>query len=424
MDRIILHSDLNGFYASVECHENPELRGFPVAVCGDAEQRHGIVLAKNELAKRFNVKTGDVIWEAKKKCPDLVIVRADHKKYIRYSKIVNQIYYGYTNKVESFGIDESWLDVSNRGLDIKDGERIANEIRQQIKDEVGITASIGVSWNKIFAKLGSDIKKSDATTVISRENYKQVIFPLPVQDLLYVGRATKAKLNEYKIYTIGQLANSNKEFLKKLMGKNGELIWTFANGLDNSSVSDFIEESATKSVGNSTTCARDLITLDDIKMIITVLAESVSARLREQNLKGQVVHLWVRDKNFKGWGKQQKIKKSTNLSQEIIDTAMQLFESFYHFSQPVRALGITLSDITSNFDIVTNKQLSIFDMLDEKPIDAKDVIKNEALDLAIKSIRGRFGQFAISRGIEHLDKGLTDFNPSETNVIFPVGYLK
>jgi len=253
MSRTILHVDLNNYYASVECLYRPEIRDKPVIVCGDIEARHGIVLAKNYPAKALGVKTGEAIWEAKQKCPGLVAVQADFSKYMRFSKLARKIYADYSDKIEAFGIDENWMDVSGTEKIFGTGPEIANTIRQRLRDELGLTGSVGVSWNKIFAKLGSDMKKPDATTIITKENFHQNVWPLPVGELLYVGRATRRKLANRAIFTIGDLANRDINDLKLLLGVWGETLWHFANGLDSAPVRQSGEESIVKSVGNSTT---------------------------------------------------------------------------------------------------------------------------------------------------------------------------
>ena len=280
-ERIILHSDLNNFYASVECLYHPEYRGKPLAVLGDPEARHGIVLAKNYEAKAFDVKTGDPMWMAQKKCPDIVFVPPHYDLYMKHSKLIREIYSEYTDKVEPYGLDECWLDVSGSTMLFGSGEDIANEIRKRVKFELGVSVSVGVSFNKIFAKLGSDMKKPDATTVIESNRFKEIVWPLPVKELLYVGRATHAKLKRKGIFTIGDLANSNPENLRFWLGKMGVVLWQFANGLDTSPVSNIGAKSLIKTVGNSTTAPRDLVTDEDIKITLMVLSESVSARLRE-----------------------------------------------------------------------------------------------------------------------------------------------
>ena len=414
MDRVILHSDLDCFYASVECLHNPLLRSKPVAVCGDAELRHGIVLAKNQIAKGFGVKTGDVIWEAKQKCKDLVIVEANFNQYIRFSKMARKIYERYTNQIETFGIDECWLDVTGSVGAFGSGEKIANEIREVIKFELGCTASVGVSWNKIFAKLGSDMKKPDATTVITKSNYKDKIHNLPAEDLLYVGRATKAKLQKLGIKTIGGIAKSDVEFLKRYLGKWGEYLWTFANGLDMSPVAFSDEKSVVKSIGNSTTTVRDLTCLDDILMIVTVLAESVAARLREQWLKGQVVSISLTDSKMVGWAKQKKIVEPTFNSAYIIDVAMNLCKKNYSFQNPIRNIGVKVSDLSS---ADAPHQVNLF-------LDEEKRKRAESLEYTLDSVRRRFGHNAIRRATLHLDPTLTNLNPKQEHTIHPYSYFK
>ena len=258
MERIILHSDCNSFYASVECLHHPEIREKPVAVGGDIEQRHGIILAKNQLAKQFHVSTGEAIWRAKQKCPELIVLPPNFPLYLRFSRLARDIYLDYSNRVEPFGLDEAWLDITSSENQKDKGERTAHEIRKRIREELGITVSIGVSYNKIFAKLGSDYRKPDAVTMITKENYRQIAWPLPVSDLLYVGPATKRKLNGFGVHTIGELAQTPVEILRSKFGKIGDILWCFSNGLDSSPVADFQNQPVVKSIGNSTTAPRDL----------------------------------------------------------------------------------------------------------------------------------------------------------------------
>ena len=289
MERVILHSDLNNFYASVECLYNPSLRGKPVAVAGDPEARHGIVLAKNYEAKACGVATGNPLWMAKKKCPDIIFVPPHYDLYMKYSQIAKEIYSEYTDQVEPYGLDECWLDVTGSTHLFGDGRRIANELRKRIKFELGVTASVGVSYNKIFAKLGSDMKKPDATTIISSDHFRDVVWPLPVNDLLYVGRATHNKLKRYGIHTIGDLAQADQKLLHNMLGQNGLMLWMFANGLDTSPVSNIGAKFLIKSIGNSTTAPLDLITDEDIRITLMVLCESVSSQMREFSVS--VFHL-------------------------------------------------------------------------------------------------------------------------------------
>lgn len=407
-ERVILHSDLNSFYASVECLHNPDIRAKPVAVCGDAEQRHGIVLAKNHIAKQYGIKTGDVIWEAKQKCRELVTLSANYPLYLKFSELAKKIYRDYTDKVESFGIDECWLDITGA-----DGRKTADEIRERIKFELGITASIGVSWNKIFAKLGSDMKKPDATIIIDKQNYVSKIYKLPVEDLLYVGRATKQKLNKCNIMTIGNLVDTDVNFLKSKLGKWGEYLWSFANGYDLSPVCKLDENIPVKSVGNSSTAVRDLKNIDDVRMLVTVLSESLAQRLREQSLRGQVINIYVRDNKLEYWGKQRKIDTPTFTSHDIIETAMQLFCNFYDFQRPIRSIGVSISELC-----LADSQLQTGLFPGEETRQ-----KRERIEYAIDEIRNRFGHYAINRGIEYLDRQLTGFSPKEENVIHPYSYF-
>ena len=280
MDRVIFHCDLNCFYASVELLSHPELREVPVAVAGDPASRHGIILAKNEPAKQCGVKTAETIWQAKKKCPNLVLLPAHHKLYREYSNKVNAIYDEYTDLAESFGIDESWLDVTNTlHLFGGDAKALANAIRQRVKRELGLTLSVGVSFNKVFAKLGSDYKKPDATTVISRENWRSIVWPLPVGDLLYVGGAAQKLLGQYGVKTIGQLAACKMETLETLMGKMGTQLYEYANGLDSAPVRARLDAEPVKSVGNGTTFPADLVRWEQIRQGLAPLCDSVATRL-------------------------------------------------------------------------------------------------------------------------------------------------
>lgn len=411
MERIILHSDLNNFYASAECVRYPHLSGKPVAVCGDPNLRHGIVLAKNEAAKKYGVKTGDVIWEAMQKCASLEIVPADFSLYKEYSRRVRNIYLRYTDLVESFGIDECWLDVTASVGVLGGGKVIADSIRDSIKRELSITASVGVSWNKIFAKLASDLKKPDATTVISRENYKKLVFPLPVENLLYVGRATKAKLKKLGIYTIGDIAGCDLTFLKNRLDKWGEHLWIYANGLDNSAVSHIKQHVPAKSVSNSTTTSKDLYTPEEVIMVITVLAESVASRLKEQQAKGQVISVSFQNSDMQTFRKQSKIAQPTNLSRDIIDTAVYLFNNFYNLDKPVRNVSVCVSDLCGADTPLQMDFLGKF----------CDSVKHEKLEYAVDGIRRRFGNFSIRRAREYSDIEITDFNPKGDDALNPWG---
>ena len=285
MDRIILHCDCNCFYASCELLSHPDLRQLPVAVCGDPTERHGIILAKNEPAKRCGVKTAETIWKAKQKCPGLILLPPHHRLYAEYSKKINAVYGEYTDLVEPFGIDESWLDVTNSlHLFGGDARALADTLRGRIKREFGLTISVGVSFNKVFAKLGSDYKKPDATTVIARDNWRDIVFPLPVGDLLFVGRSAQELLGRYGVRTIGELSKCSEEMLETLMGKMGSQLYRYANGLDDSPVRGAADREPIKSVGNSTTFRRDLTRWDEVQSGISLLSDSVAMRLRRYGL--------------------------------------------------------------------------------------------------------------------------------------------
>ena len=412
MSRTILHADLNNFYASVECLYHPELRGKPVAVSGDVENRHGIILAKNQLAKAAGVKTGEAIWQAKGKCPGLVCLPPDYRKYLRFSRLARKIYADYTDRIESFGIDENWLDVSGSAALFGDGVQIANDIRRRIREEMGVTASVGVSWNKIFAKLGSDMKKPDATTVITEENFRQVVWPLPVEELLYVGRSTKNKLNNRAVFTIGDLAARDVQLLKLSLGVWGETLWTFANGLDAAPVAQSGEESFVKSVGNSTTTPRDLVNIEDVKMIVFVLAESVAARLRRHGLKCRTVAVHIRNNELYSFERQGKLPAPSFLAQDIAGKALEIFRQNYTWDRPIRSLGVRGADLVTEHGAV---QLDMF---------APDSVEQEQLERTLDRLRERFGPYCVRRCALLQDERLTGFNPKDDHVIHPVSFFR
>jgi len=393
--RTILHSDLNNFYASVETLKNPDLKGVPLAVCGSVEDRHGIVLAKNQLAKSFGIKTGEVLWEAKKKCKNLVTVTADHPSYAKISQEVKKIYYRFTDAIEPFGIDECWLDVTSSINIFGSGEAIAEKIRKTIKEEIGVTVSVGVSFNKVFAKLGSDLKKPDAVTVISPDNFKEKVWGLPAEDLLYVGKATKNKLNSIGIHTIGDIATSDEKILVSLLGAWGSTLYRFARGEDDSPVISRQEEEGVKSIGNSLTDYKDLVSFDEVKTLILLLSESVAARLRESGLgRAKTVKLTVTDNRLKTYGKQTKLVHPTSSAMDIASAAYDLFETLYTWENPVRGAGVTVCDFTFG-----TEQLSLdFDLNSER--------KKDRLDSAIDDIRKKYGNNSVQRARILQDKKL------------------
>ena len=406
--RTVLHSDLNNFYASVECAYAPELKKVPLAVCGDPEARHGIVLAKNQLAKGMGVQTGEAIWQARQKCPGLRVVPPDFQKYLRFSRLMRDIYAEYTDFIEPFGLDEAWLDVTGHR---RSGVEIADELRRRAREELGLTLSVGVSFNKIFAKLGSDMKKPDATTVITAENYREKVWPLPVEDLLFVGPATRRKLNRRNIYTIGDLARCDASTLRCALGKNGEMIWNFAQGNDHSPVLAMGEAAMIKSVGNSTTTPRDLKCDRDVKLVLMVLCESIAERLRAQGLQGDVVTLQVRDCELGVLSCQRRISQPTALAGEICGYAQALFRERYHWDRPIRSLGVSVSNLESRDGC---QQLSMF------PDRGRE--RRYELEEAVEGIRRRFGHYAISRASLIADPGINGINPRDDHVIHPVGW--
>lgn len=414
MDRIILHSDLNSFYASVECLYHPELRERPVAVCGDPEARHGIILTANRIAKNAGVKTGEAIWEAKQKCLSLVTLAPDYSKYLRFSRMAREIYLDYTDRVEPFGIDEAWLDLTGSVSLFGEGRQVAERIRERIREELGITVSIGVSFNKIFAKLGSDYKKPDAVTVISKENYRPLVWPLPAKDLLYVGRATARKLFDHGIATIGGVAQTEPLLLERWLGKWGRMLWRFANGLDDSPVCVYGDEAVIQSVGNSATTPRDLEDDGDVRLMLTVLADSVAERTRELGFLGQTVSLSVRDAGLACFTRQRKLERPTCLTGEIAGAAFSLFQEHYRWERPIRSIGLSLSGLSCG-DVPVQ-----FDLF----CDQARREKRARLESAVDGLRGRFGHACVRRAVVMADRDFAGMNPKGEHIIHPVGYLK
>lgn len=412
MDRKILHVDINNCYASIECLLNPALRGKCVAVTGDIEQRHGIILAKNEAAKACGVKTGEAIWEARLKCPQLVTVPCHYDEYLRVSKAAHAIYERYTDRIEAFGIDECWLDVTCTRRDITE---VADEIRLAVKRELGVTVSVGASFNKIFAKLGSDMKKPDATTVITRENFREKVWALPANDLLFVGKATAAKLASHGIQTIGDLAGTPVSALQSWLGKNGRMLHIFANGLDATPIGLMWESTPVKSVSNGVTSYRDLQNDLDVKMICSAMAESVASRLRKQGLKACGVSISVRDSKLRVFSRQCKMSAPTNDGVVISAYAFDLYKRSYDWSQdiPIRSVSVGTFELC---DQNTAVQTDIF-------TPAAKIIKRERLNAAVDKIREKYGYTAINSGRVAADREFFRFDARLQNEIHPVGLL-
>ena len=384
VQRTILHSDLNSFYASVEAMLNPKLRGKAVAVCGSTENRHGIVLAKSELAKRAGVKTGMVNWEATQCCPNLIMVQPHYDQYVKYSKLTRAIYDQYTDQIEPFGMDECWLDVTGSRCH-GDGLAIAEAIRTSVYEQLGLTVSIGVSFTKIFAKLGSDMKKPDAITCITPESYRTQVWPLPASDLLYVGRATTEKLRRRGIETIGGIAQCDKMLLKSWFGVNGIKLWEFANGVDNSRVRPFDYEPVAKSVGHGITCTADLENNNEVLQVLFELAQGVSLRLRQAELIATRVQLYIRDCNLNYREFQCKLPYPTQSWREMVNCAMELFRLRYTWQYPIRSVTIRAVDLISTR---TPQQLDLFGDQEKRK-------RNDDLEIAIEDIQRRFGRDAI-----------------------------
>lgn len=398
MSRTILHVDLNNFFASVACLDNPALTRVPMAVCGDPNKRHGIILSKNQAAKAYGVKTAETIWQAKSKCPDLVTAAPNFEQYNKYSLLAREIYNRYTDLIEPFGIDEAWLDVTSTLHLFGSGKQIADAIRSDLKRELGLTASVGVSFNKIFAKLGSDLKKPDATTMITEDNFRSLVWPLPVGDLLFVGKATQKKLCSRAIFTIGDLANRDPHALTLLLGKYGAMLWTFANGQDQDPVLPQEEQAGIKSIGNSTTTPRDLTSEKDVKIIFFSLAETIAYRLRKRQLKGSILSISIRNHALVTIERQTKLSLPTNDSGTIARQAMQLFTAHWRWCMSIRSLGIQISALTSDH---ADMQMSLFQPMTKE---------TNKLDAVLDNIRAKFGPDSIQRCLMLTDQELATFH--------------
>ena len=386
--RAILHSDMNSFYASVEMMLDPRLRGKAVAVCGSTESRHGIVLAKSELAKRAGVKTGMVNWEARQKCPDLIVVPPQYDQYLKYSRLAHEIYYRYTDLCEPFGMDECWLDVTHCSK-LGSGMEIAEEIRQATKDELGLTVSIGVSFNKIFAKLGSDMNKPDAITEITRENFKEKVWPLNAGEMIYIGSATEAKLASYGVHTIGEVAALPPETMRYWFGVNGLKLWRYASGIDDSRVmqKDFV--SPVKSIGHGITCTADLLNEEEVYKVLLELSQDVGHRLRIHELAATGVQVFVRKNDLYGDQYQCRLPVKTQLPSEIANAGFSLFHERYQWDIPVRSLTIRAINLVPQNEA---EQLSLF--IDHEKRDRRILLED-----AIEEIRRRYGKRALSYAV-------------------------
>lgn len=389
-DKVILHCDLNNFYASVECILHPELKGKAVAVCGDPEKRHGIVLAKSEKAKFAGVKTGEPIWQAKQKCPDLTVVPPTYGEYVKYSKIVREIYTRYTSEVESFGLDECWLDVTGSRKLFGSGEEIAESIRRTVKEETGgLTVSIGVSFTKVFAKLGSDLKKPDAISVISPENYQKVAWELDVGEMLFIGRATREKLRVLNINTIGDLARADDGMIMRIFGKNGLKMLENARGTGDEPVKCYTERHIPESIGNGTTTSEDITNARDAERVIYALSEMIAFRLRGGGFKGESVGISLRDASLAHVSKQGKLPAATDAASTIARSAVKLMNSIYDFSamRPLRSITVCVFKLSGAGDYA---QSSLFESEDSRSAE---------LDRRIDKLRSKFGYNVVKRAL-------------------------
>lgn len=411
MARNILHCDMNNFYASVECMLSPELKQYPVAVCGSVEERHGIVLAKNYKAKAFKVATGDAVWQAKQKCPDLVVVPPHYEEYLKYSKLAKAIYCDYTNQVEPYGMDKCWLDISGTKKLFGNPVDVANEIRERIKFELGLTISVGVSFNKIFAKLGSDYKKPDAVTVFEKETFREKIWGLPASDLLGVGRATTRVLNNYCIRTIGDLANSDYDFIKRILGKNGVSLWLYANGRDNSTVKDIKFVSPVKSIGHGITTVVDLDNEEEVWRVFLELTQGNGHKLRVHQKVAKAVAIYVRDNTLfsKQW--QTQMQMVTQLPLVLAQYAFQLFKKRYDWRNPIRSVTIQAINL---FPQDMPQQIDLF-------CDYERAEKQEKLDGCVEKLCQRFGKRCIRNAVLLQELGMPMGN---VEITVPTGLVK
>lgn len=422
-ERVIMHIDMNAFYASVAQHLDPSLRNRPVAVAGDPERRSGIILAKSREAKACGVKTAEAIWQAKQKCPGLIVVPPDYAAYKRYSTLARMIYYEYTNQVEPFGLDESWIDVTG-SMHLLGGSPmlVAQEISERVKEELSLTVSVGVSWNKVFAKLGSDTDPGDGIIAITKDNYKDVAWPMPASEMIYVGPATTRKLQSAGYMTIGDLAHAGDYFLDKRFGKIGRMLRAFARGEDMSPVRVMDPAKAdvdyvVKGVGNGLTAPRDLVCEADVKALVWLLSESVSQRLRESHLRCKTISVGIkRAVDLTGYSRQTTLRVPTCLTSDVANITMELIWA----SQPldeehaIRAIHVRTTNLSSMLEPM---QHDLFG-------DVEKVSKLEKLDLIIDKLRRRFGNKCVHRAVELTDEVMSGLDIKRDNTVHPVGFLR
>ena len=422
-ERVVMHIDMNAFYASVAQHLDPRHRGRAVAVAGDPERRNGIILAKSREAKACGVKTAEAIWQARQKCPELVVVPPDYAAYKRYSRLARMIYYEYTDLVEPFGLDESWIDLTG-SLHLFGGDAmlVANEISGRVKDELGLTVSVGVSWNKVFAKLGSDTDPGDGIVSITRENYRDVAWPMAASEMIYVGPATARKLHAAGYETIGDLAHAGDYFLGRRFGKIGFMLRDFANGIDGSPVRQMDPAKAdvdyvVKGIGNGLTAPRDLVCESDVKALVWLLSESVTQRMRESRLRCRTVSVGVRRAgDLSGYSRQTTLRIPTCLTSDVAKLAMGLIEANQPLDEEhaIRAIHVRATNLSSMDDPL---QCDIFG-------DAEEALRAERLDLAIDELRSRFGNRCVHRAVELTDEVMGGLDIKRDNTVHPIGFLR
>ena len=402
-ERLIFHCDCNNFFASCECLERPELRDVPMAVAGDPEERVGIVVAKNELAKKAGVKTTDTVWQAKKKCPQIVFVPPRHHFYKKISDRVNLIYRDYSDYVEPASIDESYLDMTGTlGYYRMSAGELADTIRERVRREIGITISVGVANNKIFAKMGSDYKKPDATTVILGDAYKEILWPLPVSDLMFAGKASVKLLNAKNIHTVGDLAKQPKERITALLGRGGETLWAYANGLDTEPVRKWGEKPEVKSVSHGMTFRRDLYTEDEIRSGVAVQADRIAMSLRRQGLKGSVISVQIKRPTLETVQRQTTLGHYTWLQQEIRDVAVKLIDEHWHIGDPIRAITVGVTGLVPANE--ATEQMNLFDLLGVPEESGKLREKQDKMEAAMDALRQKMGNTAVTLGVQQNDE--------------------
>ncbi len=393
MDRVILHCDCNSFFASVEAAVNPIYKKLPMAVSGSVTERHGIILAKNEIAKKYGIKTAETVYSARQKCPDLILVKPHYEEYERYSKRVNAIYSRYTDLIEPFGIDESWLDVTKSVRAFGSGKEIAERIRKEVKEELGITVSIGVSFNKVFAKLGSDYKKPDAVTVIDKNNYKEMVFPLPAADLLFVGHKTGRELLRFGIETIGDLANADAVLLEKRFGKAGNMLVGYANGEDDTPVISEAQSEDAKSISNGYTFSHNIVTVNECKTAIEYLVEEIGNKLRRQGFKCTTVSLTIKDEFLRSVQRQRPCLGGTDTNSEIAKIAFKILEDEWQGGKPIRMITVCASGLKKQ--VVEKSQTDFFANTQKKESTSTE---DKKYDKTVDKIRQKYGNAAITRG--------------------------